>query len=662
MVKTTRPPAGLLGAALVFWGWQTNVLWYAITMACVIEIAHWVSWRFDLDDKDFHRVTDLTSVGLIVLIVQQFDKHSFHAVYSVLALLPFVVFSLLALQLYSTYRGVKFTALFLSVRRAVKRGQVVEERSVDLCYPFFIVCLLSASVGARQSGWFYAGVCLLAAVALWHHRPRTYARRVWLALIPIAALLGFAGHQGALKARWMLEPLVLDWVQEHFWHGRNPFRGYTAIGSIGRLKQSNRIVLRVTPAVFHEYPRLLREATYQSFSHNTWLAGGRSFEPLAPVSEGTEWHLAPAREPFRIVEIVSSLHRGKGLISVPNGAFRIQRLGVEDLGVNALGTLKVDRGPGLLDYRVSYSPGRSTDTPPNKHDLHVPDYFDGDIHKLATQFGLSNETVAESLRTLKRHFQDNFSYSLELTRTSDHPLIDFLENSRSGHCEYFASASVLLLRAAGIPARYATGYSVQEFSEFEQRFLVRKRHAHSWALVYVDGAWRDYDTTPTVWGELEADEAPWWEPAADVFSWLAFQFSRWRWNEDEDETSEPLLWLLVPLLLIFVWRVARHQRVARRTSKRRNESPAEMTGTQSSFYRIVARLQVLGLTKARGETLQSWLQHLSASGQVEGLEVALRDILPLHYRYRFDARTMAETDKARLRELVDGWLARYATE
>ena len=539
---------------------------------------------------------------------------------------------------------------------AVKRGHASEERSADLSYPFFILCLLSASVGSRQSTWFYLGVCALGGFALWHHRSQAYARRTWFALLPVAVLLGFAGHQGALKARWMLEPLVLEWIHEHFWHSRNPFRGYTAIGSIGRLKQSDRIVLRLKPAVFHEYPRLLREATYQSFSRNMWLAGGKSFNALEPVAEGTEWHLGAEREPRRTVEIAASLHRGKGLVSVPNGAIRIERLGVEDLSVNLLGTLKVNRGPGLIDYRVHYSPDGATDSEPSSHDLHVPDYYRGAFGVRAQELGLSGDAAAQSLKRLKRHFQDNFAYSLELKRTSNQPLIDFLDKLKSGHCEYFASATVLLLRAAGIPARYATGYSVQEFSEFEQRFLVRKRHAHSWALVFVDGAWRDYDTTPTVWAALEAEQAPWWEPVADVWSWLGFQFSRWRWSDDEDDTSEPLLWLLVPLLLIFAWRVVRHQRVARQQSEHANVAPAEITGARSSFYRIVECLQRNGLSKAPGETLQAWLRRSGEIEQLSGFEVLLNDILPLHYRYRFDAQNFSHADGTQLGQLVDTWL------
>ena len=45
-------------------------------------------------------------------------------------------------------------------------------------------------------------------------------------------------------------------------------------------------------------------------------------------------------------------------------------------------------------------------------------------------------------------------------RTEATPLADFLLRTRSGHCEYYATATVLLLRAAGIPARYAHANAV----------------------------------------------------------------------------------------------------------------------------------------------------------------------------------------------------------
>ena len=102
--------------------------------------------------------------------------------------------------------------------------------------------------------------------------------------------------------------------------------------------------------------------------------------------------------------------------------------------------------------------------------------------------GLSERARVDAIT---RHFATGFSYSLQGAREQDElPLKRFLEISRSGHCEYFATATVLALRAVGIPARYATGYAVQEWGELEKAYVVRRRHAHAWALAYVDGAWK----------------------------------------------------------------------------------------------------------------------------------------------------------------------------
>ena len=62
------------------------------------------------------------------------------------------------------------------------------------------------------------------------------------------------------------------------------------------------------------------------------------------------------------------------------------------------------------------------------------------------------------------------------------PLSRFLLKTRAGHCEYFATATVLLLRELGIPARYAVGYAVHETSR--QRLRRALRDAHAWCLVW----------------------------------------------------------------------------------------------------------------------------------------------------------------------------------
>ena len=74
-----------------------------------------------------------------------------------------------------------------------------------------------------------------------------------------------------------------------------------------------------------------------------------------------------------------------------------------------------------------------------------------------------------------------------------------MRNARAGHCEYFAASTTLLLRAAGIPARYATGFAVMEYSPLEAAFVVRARHAHAWSRAWNGERWVDLDTTPPSW-------------------------------------------------------------------------------------------------------------------------------------------------------------------
>lgn len=70
----------------------------------------------------------------------------------------------------------------------------------------------------------------------------------------------------------------------------------------------------------------------------------------------------------------------------------------------------------------------------------------------------------------------------------------FLEEQDEGYCVHFASAATVLLRAAGIPARYATGYM---FSKNGETAVVRGANAHAWAEFWVQGiGWMVLEATP----------------------------------------------------------------------------------------------------------------------------------------------------------------------
>lgn len=90
----------------------------------------------------------------------------------------------------------------------------------------------------------------------------------------------------------------------------------------------------------------------------------------------------------------------------------------------------------------------------------------------------------------------------------------FLEEAHRGYCVHFASAATVLLRSAGIPARYVTGY-LQEVRAGEKT-VVTTRQAHAWAEYYdaAEGAWRILEATPAALVSDGQTDAPTGLPAA----------------------------------------------------------------------------------------------------------------------------------------------------
>lgn len=71
----------------------------------------------------------------------------------------------------------------------------------------------------------------------------------------------------------------------------------------------------------------------------------------------------------------------------------------------------------------------------------------------------------------------------------------FLEDSDTGYCVHFATATTVLLQAAGIPARYVTGYAVQVVEG--QEVVVYADQAHAWTEYWLPGfGWAVLDATP----------------------------------------------------------------------------------------------------------------------------------------------------------------------
>ena len=132
--------------------------------------------------------------------------------------------------------------------------------------------------------------------------------------------------------------------------------------------------------------------------------------------------------------------------------------------------------------------------------LKLPKVFNPQTHVFAQELFAESSSAADYIDRVLSYFnQQPFYYSLSPGALGVHYVDDFLFTSRVGFCEHFASSFVVLMRAAGIPARVVTGYQGGDINPFEKHITVRQLDAHAWAEVWLKGeGWRRVDPTAAV--------------------------------------------------------------------------------------------------------------------------------------------------------------------
>lgn len=100
---------------------------------------------------------------------------------------------------------------------------------------------------------------------------------------------------------------------------------------------------------------------------------------------------------------------------------------------------------------------------------------------------------------LKFFREEKFRYTLEPPVLGTHAIDEFLFETRAGFCEHYSAAFVVLMRAAGIPARVVVGYQGGEVNPVDGYMTVRQSEAHAWAEVWLEQqGWTRIDPTAAV--------------------------------------------------------------------------------------------------------------------------------------------------------------------
>jgi hypothetical protein len=641
-------PPFLIAAALAFWGWRSGNYAAATALAILAEAPRWIRLRFDLRHEDLTRVATLCTavfVGMLGwLFVTVEPPRTARAVLTSLLWLPAVLAPLLLAQQLSSAGRVPLSALFRYLRKLRQRDPWVSDPAVDLSSVYFALCLVAGGIPNERDQAFYIAAALLIAAALAAFRPSHVRWSVWGTTLGAAAVLGFAAHRGLNDLQTALE----DWVSEWFVSGfaADPYKSSTDLGAVGRLKMVESIVLRVYADKGEaERLKLLHRASFTALHGKTWVARGAPMTPLQPLADGTTWPLAEGEPASEGTRIVTRLDHGRALLALPAGTMQVSSMAAATVKRNAFGAVQAELGGDWAPYVAQPGGVQQDYALPRADDLQLPEAERATFRRLADEIGLRPDMPpAEALRRV-REYLGGFSYSTyreAAVAEGTTPLGDFVGRSRSGHCEYFAAATTLLLRTAGVPARYATGFAVTEYSPLEEAFVVRARHAHAWSRAFVDGRWVDVDTTPPSWIEEEARTAPAWQKLADFLRWAGF-----RWSQRGEMQASPMWYgVLVLLVGVFAWRMLRGKRAIQAGTAHPDPS-IPRTGTDSEFFELERRVAArFAVSRGRAEPCATWIARLAIDA---ALASSLRGALELHERYRFDPRGISAEERSELR-------------
>lgn len=750
-----KPPPLLLGVTLLFWGWQSDLFLPGALLAVLIESSRVFTGRWDFSDEDFGRVWTFCCLLLLGASLYAFTSNegpasvgfllgqdlsgnpqaataaSAKTAAAVLRWLPMIFFPFLLTQAYSTREMIPLLTISLIMQRRWKRARLrgqaqLAGRGFNIGYPYFCATLLAASFHPADDNSYFWGFCGLMGWVLWLHRSRRFSLAVWAAILVAVAAGGFFGQRGMGQLQQYLTNLNPQWFSRFLRRHEDALISRTALGTVGNVKTSGRIVIRLEPAKPNQFPPYLREASYRIYHRQNWLAGS-SREDFQQVTEDSpthlpgQWSMISEKRTNTTVQIACYLdgydnNSPAGLLPLPTGTTRLEGLFAFQVDKNSAGTVMV-HGPGLVIFDARYGPGETFDMPPGygstnnqgtqrllgegagiyperqggrggrggggrswggrsnrsvgtnsfpqsatsnssgwgtnalpgappfllvstNEDLAVPLSEQPALDAVIRELNLTNRSSPDVLRAVSSFFTDKFTYrtwqtASDTAKTNQTPLGRFLLGTRAGHCEYFATATVLLLRQLGIPARYATGYAVHE--ESGAGYVVRLSDAHAWTLVWDDThkIWRDFETTPASWIEAERKRLSAFQWLSDVWARLVFEFSKFR--NGQSKVQQYLVWVVAPGLILLLYQVIFRRGRQRRAQRKEDESFfANWPGLDSDFYRLEKRLADRGLPRGPAEPLQDWLRRVLTLPELAILRASLEELLRLHYRHRFD--------------------------
>jgi protein-glutamine gamma-glutamyltransferase len=427
--------------------------------------------------------------------------------------------------------GIHFLVILLTIKMASLR----ERRDFRHLYAISLMAIL-ASAALTTEVWYVPIFLLYLLTAVWtlllyHLTDDAYQVNTFHAPpIPINQITTrfFWFTNGIAVVTFGLTLLIFfimprvstGWVQKSQGAGLRTtgFSERVDLGTIGSIKQDPSIVMRVElpdqPTIGRE-PLYLRGTAYNYYDGRAWNASLAYRRALSVTTEGTfvvrsdgirstGQFLPPLRQDILLESLETTVLFAAPVAESISGEFPAVQ-------TDMTGGLHL---PFPSSSRIRYSvTSQARQMMPDEQSAPMPDYPEA-VRRLYLQVPNISAQVADLAQNVARkatspypkvlaiqqHLSQSYRYSLDVeTSTVEHPLEDFLFVRKTGYCEHYATAMVILLRTLGIPARLVTGFLATEWNEFGGYYTVRQQDAHAWVEVYFPrSGWITMDPTPTV--------------------------------------------------------------------------------------------------------------------------------------------------------------------
>lgn len=427
--------------------------------------------------------------------------------------------------------------------------------------------------------------------------------------------------------KWAIDRYVFGYMKP-----RTGFGSHFQLGSLTTIMESEDVAMRAYGA----NPRYLRGIVYDKYRAGGWtrLAGEEPHEVHIDRFDPRMEH-----DWFRI-ETVSErkddqyfMPLGAARIAADEGRARLTAGGI----LHAAAESRSER----LAFRITGS-SQFPSPAPTDADLAVPLELHPMLQQVLRDWVDPASVPRERLMTIERQLKSNFTYSLNHARaTTQDPVIDFLLENPTGHCEFFASALALLARTSGIHARVVGGYLVSERNPFADFYVVRERDAHAWVEVWFpETGWETWDATPTgALLEVTRRKVSWLRSLFDYFSMLTGR----RIDELDQRDLYSLLGILAALLLYLRLRALRQLREVR-------ETDSEAERPLPCYEQLADYLLALGLERAQGETVHQFARRVANAPYGHAPDLA--ELMLDYARYRYGSRGDEQSLTLRTTELV----------